>query len=80
MPRNIASNGASKKVVNARMEIFGKAQTKYNGIIRCTITVSNFSMCNKLPHTSVGKLQEEDYDYLFGKETLRSIIIHENAR
>ena len=33
-----------KTALNARVVIFGKAQTGKDGIIRCTITISNFPM------------------------------------
>ena len=64
MPRNITDNEASEKLVNICAESFGNAQTEYNGIIRCAITVSSFSMCNiyMLPHKSFGELQQEDDD------------------
>ena len=47
-----------KTILNAYVVIFGLEQTDKDGIIRCAIIISNFSMWDKLLHYSVGKLQE----------------------
>ena len=39
-----------KTALNARVVIFGKAQTDEDGIIQCAIAISNFSMWDKLLH------------------------------
>ena len=36
--------------LNARVVIFGKAQSDEDGIIQCAIAISNFSMWDKLLH------------------------------
>ncbi len=46
----------SKREVNARVVKFGKIQIDKNGITRCAIAVSNFSMWDKLLQKSVEKL------------------------
>ena len=46
----------SKRAVNACMVKFGKTQRDKNGITRCAIAVSNFSMWDKLLQKSVEKL------------------------
>ena len=51
----------SKKPVNARVVKFGKTQRDKNGITRCAIAVSNFSMWDKMLQNSVEKLQQENY-------------------
>ena len=58
--RSIATNEAGNKAVNARVVIVTK--TVENGVIQCTITVSNFSIWDKLRNKSVGKLQQENLD------------------
>ena len=51
----------SKRAVNARVVKFGKTQRDKNGITRCAIAVSNFSMRDKLLQKSVEKLHQENY-------------------
>jgi len=46
----------SKRVVNARVVKFRKVQRDKNGITRCAIAVSNFSMWDTFLQKSVEKL------------------------
>ena len=45
-----------KTALNARVVIFGKAQTDEDGIIRCAITISNFSMWDNAAQYSYREL------------------------
>ena len=49
-----------KTALNARVVIFGKAQTHQNGIIRCAVAISNFSMWDNAAQYS--------YQELYGPE------------
>ena len=55
---------SGKVALNSGVVIFGKAQTDEDGIIQCAISMSNFSIWDKLLHFSFGKLQQENYDSL----------------
>ena len=54
-------------------------QTDDDGIIRCAIAISNFSMWDKLLHYSVRKLQEENYDSLLVLKIPRHITLDRNT-